>query len=155
MIEGTIIENVRLGRSWITSDEVRRALVDVGLWDELSRLPDGLHSHLSTHGAPLSKGQAIRLMLARAIAAGPRLLMLDETLDGLDLDSRRQVMRSLFDKSLTGTTTLLIVTHDETIARRCDQVVLLIDGKAENSKGLATALDLGEWLEEVRSCRSA
>jgi len=116
---GTIVENVRMGRSELSPSAVRAALDDVGLLEEFLTLPDGLQTVLSTGGGPLSNGQARRLMLARAIAAKPRLLVLDESLDGLDGTVRERVLDTLFDPQSPWT--LLAASHDDEVRRRCDR----------------------------------
>ena len=151
VIEATVMENVRMGRPSVTLAVAREALESVGLWAEASALPDGLHTVLASHGGPLSQGQARRLMLARALAGRPRLLVLDEALDGLDLDAHRRVVETLFRSSTPWT--LLLVTHDESLARLCDQTVILAAGRADHTQESARGQDLGDLLREVSTCK--
>lgn len=130
VIEGTILENVRMGRGSISLGQVREALDAVALLEELSALPDGLHTGLTSSGAPLSLGQARRLTLARAMAGRPRLLVLDETLDGLDPATRRRAIASLLDRSAPWT--LLVVTNDPEVPGHCDRTLDLGDGDPEH-----------------------
>ena len=123
VFDGTVLENVRLGREDLSAADVRDALSRVGLLDEVQELPEGLHTRLCTGGAPLSLGQARRLLLARAIAGRPRLLVLDEALDDLDAARRPGVLRELFDRD--NPWTLLVVTHLPEVARACDREVVL------------------------------
>ena len=129
IIEDTIIENVRMGRLWLSLSDVRRALESVRLLDEVSDLPDGLHTILSSNGAPLSLGQSRRVMIARAIAGDPRLLVIDEGLDSIDLDARRKVVETLFDRSAPWT--LLIVSYGQEVVSNCDRAVILSNGHIE------------------------
>lgn len=129
VIAGTILENVRMGRGSISLGQVREALDAVALLEDLSGLPDGLHTGLTSGGAPLSLGQARRLTLARAIAGRPRLLILDETLDGLDPVTRQRAVASLFDRSAPWT--LLVVTNDQQIAGQCGRTLRLGDGDSQ------------------------
>ncbi|MFN2374895.1 MAG: hypothetical protein ABR538_00025, partial [Candidatus Binatia bacterium] len=80
-------------------------------------------TRLRAGGRPLSSTQRVRLMLARAIVARPRLLMLDEMLDGLDLEAVVELERYLFDGE--NPWTLVLVTRDPDLVRRCDEVVRL------------------------------
>lgn len=82
VFSGTVAENVHMGRADVTVHDVRRALHQVGMLDPILRLPDGLETHLTRLGAPLTDSQKRRLTLARAIVAGPRLLLVDGLLDG-------------------------------------------------------------------------
>jgi len=123
IVEGTIAENVRLARTDISLAEVRQALDQVGLTEAMLELPDGLETRLSFGGRPLSSSQRTRLVLARAIVARPRLLLLDETLEGLDLETVAELERSLFGRD--NPWTLVLVTRDPDLVRHCDQVVRL------------------------------
>lgn len=141
-----------MGRHELTLGEVRAALGPLGLMEELAALPDGLHTRLSPDGAPLSGGQARRLMLARAIAGRPRLLVLDEALDGLDLDARRKVMSALTDRQAPWT--LVVVTHSQEIAGRCRRAVALAGGGAGHSVAMnnGRSPDLESWLKDLSRC---
>jgi ABC-type bacteriocin/lantibiotic exporter with double-glycine peptidase domain len=150
VVDGTILENVRMGRGWISQSDARRALESMGLADEFAALDAGLHTRLSPHGGPISLGQARRLMLARAVAGRPRLLLLDEALDGLDLDARRRVLATILDRSAPWT--LLAITHDQDVARRCDRCVTLRDGRVDRAPAAEDGRlpDLESWLLESR-----
>jgi ABC-type bacteriocin/lantibiotic exporter with double-glycine peptidase domain len=123
VIEGTVLDNVRMGRDTITQADVRDALRRVGLLDTILALPDGLETMLWAGGSPLSLGQANRLMVGRAIVGQPRLLILDEALDHMDADIRETVVPAILDPGARWT--LLVVTHSEEVARLCDRVVEL------------------------------
>jgi ABC-type bacteriocin/lantibiotic exporter with double-glycine peptidase domain len=153
VIEDTILENVRVGRLWLSLGDVRRSLEAVGLLEEVTDLPDGLHTFLSSKGAPLSLGQARRLMIARAIAGDPRLLIVDEGLDGMDLDIRRRIFDTLFDRSAHWS--LLIVSHSQEIVNQCDRAVILAEGHVEHTLEPANGRtrDLEGWLRETGLCR--
>jgi ABC-type bacteriocin/lantibiotic exporter with double-glycine peptidase domain len=123
VIEGTVLDNVRMGRAEVSMDDARDALRRVGLLAAIRDLPDGLATRLWTGGAPLSLGQANRLMIARAIAGRPRLLILDEALDHMDADIRETVLPAVLGKDAPWT--LLVITHSDEAARLCDRVVRL------------------------------
>jgi ABC-type bacteriocin/lantibiotic exporter with double-glycine peptidase domain len=119
--EGTIADNVAMGRAGIDLAAVRAALDAVGLSERILRFREGLNTPIWTGGRPLSQGQANRLMIARALAGGPRLIVLDETLDHMDEAIRDLVIPTLLGKDRPWT--VLVVTHSDDIARRCDRVV--------------------------------
>ncbi len=83
IFQGSIDENVHLNRPHVSALDVRQALEAVGLLDEVLRHPEGLNTVLQVGGTPLSTSQCSRLMVARAIAGRPRLLLVDGTLDAL------------------------------------------------------------------------
>jgi ABC-type bacteriocin/lantibiotic exporter with double-glycine peptidase domain len=83
VFHGSLAENVHLYRPQIRSNDVRDALQLVGLLDEVRGLSEGLDTILDSDAKPLSRTQALRLMIARAIVGRPRILILDGTLDSL------------------------------------------------------------------------
>jgi len=112
MIDGSIGENVGMGRTSVSPADIREALEAIGMLDEIRDLPDGVATMLSSTGAPLSSGQARRLMLARAIAGKPRLLVLDDFLDDLDVDARIKALQALASPDRRWT--LVVMTrHDD------------------------------------------
>lgn len=84
-MQGSLLENIRLGRPDIGIDAVNRALECVGLMTVVHRMSDGLETQLNPGGHPLTNSQRSRLILARAIVRKPRLLLVDEALDGLEV----------------------------------------------------------------------
>lgn len=114
VFSGSIEDNVRLGRDDLSLHDIRRALVDVGLFDDVSRMPEGMRTQLVTGGSPLSGSQVQQLMLARAIVGEPRLLILDETLDTLDPGLRELVLPKLLDPARPWT--VIAVTSRLTLA---------------------------------------
>jgi len=123
IFEGSVFDNVRMGREHLTLADVRHALEVVGLLNDILDFPEGLQTRLSTGGTPLSLGQAERLMLARAIAGSPRLLVLDEVLDDMDQEVRNEVLPAITGPDARWT--LLVVTHSQDVARLCDRQVRL------------------------------
>jgi len=118
----TAIENVALPMEFLNRDDAfevaRAALAEVGL------------SHRETHfPGQLSGGEQQRVAIARALATKPALILADEPTGNLDLATGASVMDLLFAlKERTGAT-LLLITHDRTLAKRCDRIVGLEDGR--------------------------
>jgi putative ABC transport system ATP-binding protein len=123
IVNGTILDNIRLGRTEIGLDDVNNALRAVDLLDEVLALPEGLKTQLITGGLPLSSRQRTRLLLARALAMKPRLLLLDDVFDGLDQDSLRRLTEPVFDAQRTWT--LIIATRHPDVAAKCDRIIEL------------------------------
>lgn len=130
IFHGTLADNLRLASQDLTSAEMRHTLSSIGLLDEIQALPQGLQTELQTGGAPLSPGQSVRLMIARAALAHPRVLILDECLDTIDSpEHRKQILEFLFSEQHSWT--LLVASRDQDILRRCDDVYSLHDGKLD------------------------
>lgn len=123
IVDGSVIENLRMGRVDVGLDEIRQALDRVGLLDVLLRRPEGLNLRMKVGGAPLSGNQRTRLLLARALVQRPRLLLIDELFDSLDDESFKLLETAILDSSLTWT--VILATRDPDVMKRCDQVIEL------------------------------
>jgi putative ABC transport system ATP-binding protein len=88
----------------------------------------GLGHRLDHYPAQLSGGEQQRVALARATAVSPRLILADEPTGNLDGDTGAQVMDLLFQLREKLGTTLVLITHDKKLARRCGRTVRLLDG---------------------------
>jgi putative ABC transport system ATP-binding protein len=93
-------------------------LVAVGLKDRIAHYP-----------SQLSGGEQQRVAIARAFAPQPRLLLADEPTGNLDGETGRQVIDLLFALHAAHGTTLLLITHDDALAERCDRIIRLRDGR--------------------------
>jgi putative ABC transport system ATP-binding protein len=118
----TALENVALPLEFLDHDdafaEARAALAEVGLSHRESHFP-----------GQLSGGEQQRVAIARALAPRPSLILADEPTGNLDLATGAEVMDLLFGlKARTGAT-LLLITHDRSLAKRCDRIVSLADGR--------------------------
>lgn len=123
IFEGTVLENILVGRPGIGIEQVRAALENVGLWDEIASLPAGLGTMLATNGTNLSSGQARRLAIARAIVCSPACVLFDESLDELDPAIRGPLLRAVLGPHRRWTA--VVATNDEHVLRECSRVVSL------------------------------
>ena len=126
LVLGTVAENIAFGRRDIDARRARDALRDVDLLDEIARMPDGLATRILPDGSPLSRGQAKRLVLARALAGRPSLLVIDGAVDGLEAGTRKTVLDAVFAPDAPWT--VLVVTDDPAVISRCDRTLVLADG---------------------------
>ncbi len=125
VFHGSLKENVDLARAGIDRNDVRDAASVSGLEACIWSFPEGWNTQLLSNGYPLTIDEQYRLAIARAIAAKPRLLVIDGTLDRLDENSRRQIMDKLIKAA--DRWTLVIVTSCEDVASRCDEQIVLSD----------------------------
>jgi putative ABC transport system ATP-binding protein len=118
----TAVENVmlplELGNDAAAESKAKDMLARVGLGERLHHYP----KHLSG-------GEQQRVALARAFVVRPKLLLADEPTGSLDADSGAEVIELLFEMNGEYGTTLVMVTHDETLAARCSRVVRLAAGR--------------------------
>ena len=126
LLSGTVLENIRFGRSWISDADIEMALDVCQLRSDLGRWPLGLLTVVGPRGLRLSGGQKQRVALARAVAGRPRLMLLDDCTASLDAETEAVVWRSL-NTALPGCTTLL-VTHRPSTLKRAEQIVVLDEG---------------------------
>ena len=118
----TALENVMLPLELAGKDDpeedAKEVLARVGLGERLRHYP-----------RQLSGGEQQRVALARAFVARPQLLLADEPTGSLDAESGESVIRLLFDMNRESGTTLVLVTHDESLARRCGRSIRLVAGR--------------------------
>jgi ABC-type bacteriocin/lantibiotic exporter with double-glycine peptidase domain len=134
IIEDTVLENLRMGRTDISIVEVRQALDGVTLLDEILDLPDGLHTVLGHAGTPLSFGQTQRLALARALVGRPNLVVVDGILDRMEPAVQEKVCDYLFAPAAPWTV-LVLALYEGKHTRRCDRVVALPAHRPRASNG--------------------
>lgn len=132
LFSASVRENVLLGRPELAADsaeadEVLRRALAVAQAEFVAELPDGVNTTIGEEGQSLSGGQRQRLALARAIAAAPAVLVLDDPLSALDVETEERAQRALRSE-LQGTTTL-VVAHRPSTVLLADRVALLDEGR--------------------------
>jgi len=127
LFEGTVEENIAMGRSWVRTEDVLDAVSTVGLLDWVHAQPQGLQSAVTSDGRDLQSQVARKVELARCLAGRPRLLLLDDVFDVLDPPSKRNLLARLLSRDASWT--VVAVTHDAQVLAACDRVVVLRDGK--------------------------
>jgi len=125
----TVRDNVLLGRPDLSGEEaeaVMREALDIAQASFVDDLPDGVDTRVGEEGLSLSGGQRQRLALARAIAARPSVLVLDDPLSALDVDTEARVEAGL--RRVLAETTSLIVAHRPSTVTLADRVALMENG---------------------------
>lgn len=126
LFSASVRDNVLLGRPESTEEELTEAL-EIAQADFVYELPEGLDTKVGEEGMSLSGGQRQRLALARAVAAKPDVLVLDDPLSALDVDTEALVEAAL--RRVLASTTALIVAHRPSTVMLADRVALLEDGR--------------------------
>ncbi|MFE7197372.1 ABC transporter ATP-binding protein [Microbacterium oxydans] len=132
LFSATVRENVLLGRAELDvrgeeGERVLREALDVAQASFVDSLPDGVETVIGEEGLSLSGGQRQRLALARAVAAKPKVLVLDDPLSALDVDTEALVEEAL--RHVLADTTALIVAHRPSTVALADRVALLEAGR--------------------------
>ncbi|MGB5813117.1 MAG: ABC transporter ATP-binding protein [Polyangiales bacterium] len=116
----TIAENLHAGNAELPAEEAWAVLRRVGLEADIKKLPDGLRTVVAMGGAPLTRAQAIGMTIARALAVGPSVLVLDRTLDQLDPVERARVVDCLF---ASRDISFVLITEDPAVHRKSDSEI--------------------------------
>jgi ATP-binding cassette subfamily B protein len=140
IFEGTIAENIAIGRPHVGQEEIRWALEMAQLTDDVSLLPRGVLTPLVSGGQNLSRGQAQRLLLARALAGRPSLLILDEAFTGIDERTSMKILDNVFAPEHHWS--IINISHDSEVVLRTDTIHVLADGRIlESGSPLTLASD--------------
>lgn len=118
----TALENVMLPLELAARKDARQAATDM-----LARV--GLSQRLSSYPKVLSGGEQQRVALARAFVVHPAVLLADEPTGSLDFATGEKIMELMFDLNREQGTTLVLVTHDRSIAQRCDRRITIEAGR--------------------------
>lgn len=129
---GTVDENLRMGRENIGSQDVTDIVGQLGFRKTLAGLPAGYNTELNVSGYPLSQGQAIRLVIARALIAQPGVLFIDGLLDRLGDEDLEDLLPRL--ETFSKHTTIVVATGRRAIARWAEKSVDLRQAEWELAK---------------------
>jgi ATP-binding cassette subfamily B protein len=134
IFDGTVEENIAVGRPHVRVEDIHWALEITQLTDEIMALPNGLQTSLISAGRNLSRGQTQRLMIARAIVDRPNLLILDEAFIGIDECTKLKILDTLLDP--VNPWTVIGISHDADVVIRADHIMVLADGVIAESASL-------------------
>jgi ABC-type multidrug transport system fused ATPase/permease subunit len=127
LFSGTIRDNIAFGRPDAGDDEVQAAARAVGAHEFIERLPDGYDTEVGERGGHLSAGQRQLVAFARAAAADPRILILDEATSNVDVRTEAQIERGL--RRLLAGRTAIVIAHRLSTIRGAGRIVVLDHGR--------------------------
>jgi ABC-type multidrug transport system fused ATPase/permease subunit len=127
LIEGTVLDNIRMADAGATHERVLNAAQMAGVDEFVASLPEGYETWIGQQGHRFSGGQRQRLGLARALLRDPQLLILDEAMSALDSDLERRIRRAI-DERFAGRT-VLVISHRADTVRDADHVIHLHHGR--------------------------
>ncbi len=125
MFTGDIFSNITISAPWLTLDEAWEAAEVAGLAEDIRAMPMGMHTLISEGQGGISGGQRQRLLIARAVAPKPRILMFDEATSALDNLTQKQVSEALDRMKCTR----IVIAHRLSTIRQCDRIIVLDKGK--------------------------
>lgn len=122
---GDIYSNIVISAPWLSQKDAWEAAELAGIADDIRKMPMGMNTVISEGSGGISGGQRQRLMIARAIAPKPKILMLDEATSALDNLTQKKISESLDSLKCTR----LVIAHRLSTIKQCDRIIVLDHGK--------------------------
>ena len=122
---GDIFSNITICAPWLTLEEAWAAAETAGMAEDIRNMPMGMHTIISEGQGGISGGQRQRMLIARAIAPRPKILMFDEATSALDNITQRQVSDALDAMKCTR----IVIAHRLSTIRQCDRIIVLDKGQ--------------------------
>lgn len=141
LFEGTIRDNIALGRAHATESEIVEAARRAQIHETIVRLPEGYDAHVSEQGRNFSAGQRQRLAIARAFLRDSPILILDEPTASLDVEAEAEVMRAV--SQLVRGRTVITISHRLATLGHVDRIVVLADGAIAEQGDFRTLCEQG------------
>lgn len=128
LFDGTILENITLGKPGTTVHDAVLALEQVGLSDSINALPKGLETPVISGGKGLSKTMIHKLILARCLAKKPRLIVLNDFFITLSKSDKMELLACV---TKSQPCTVIVVSKDPIVMSACDRVIMMGDGQIQ------------------------
>lgn len=125
LFHGDIFSNITISAPWLTLRDAWVAAELADIADDIRTMPMGMHTIISEGSGGISGGQRQRLMIARAVAPRPKILMFDEATSALDNITQRKVSEALNGLKCTR----IVIAHRLSTIRHCDRIIVLDGGK--------------------------
>ena len=124
LFTGDVFSNITISAPWLTLPDAWEAAEIAGLADDIRAMPMGMNTLISEGQGGISGGQRQRLLIARAVAPKPRILMFDEATSALDNLTQKQVSEALDRMKCTR----IVIAHRLSTIRQCDRIIVLDKG---------------------------
>ena len=145
LFTGDIFSNIIISAPWLTMDEAWHAAELSGIAEDIRRMPMGMHTMISEGSGGISGGQRQRLMIARAIAPKPKVLMFDEATSALDNLTQKTVSESLDSLKCTR----IVIAHRLSTIKQCDRILVLDKGKIIEDGTYGELIQRGGFFAEL------
>ena len=126
LFSGKLAENITVGRE-VPAEDILESIEKVGLGYFLKQSSKGLSTMIRPEGLGLSTSEKIKIILARIFSQKPKLVLLDQVLDHLEIEDRQRITKELFDENHGWT--VVMVSNDPELTAKCDQVIELDSGQ--------------------------
>ena len=144
LFQGDIYSNIVIAAPWLTVDDAWDAAEMVGIAEDIRQMPMGMYTLISER-AGISGGQKQRLLIARAIASRPRILMFDEATSALDSLAQKRISDALSKLQCTR----VVIAHRLSTIRQCDRIVVLENGRIIEDGTYAELLEKRGFFAEL------
>ena len=124
LFSADIYSNIILAAPSSSVDDAWKAVELAGIAEDIRRMPMGMNTFLSENSGSISGGQKQRLMIARAVAPKPKILILDEATSALDNKTQKQVSDALDGLKCTR----IVIAHRLSTIRNCDRILVMDKG---------------------------
>jgi ABC-type bacteriocin/lantibiotic exporter with double-glycine peptidase domain len=145
LFSGDIYSNITISAPQLSEEQAWEAAEMAGVAEDIRRMPMGMHTLISEGSGGISGGQRQRLMIARAIAPKPKLLMFDEATSALDNITQKHVSDSL-DKLKC---TRIVIAHRLSTIKHCDRIIVLDEGKIAEDGSYDELIEKGGLFAEL------
>ena len=145
LFQGDIYSNIVLTAPNLSIDEAWDAAEKAGIADDIRAMPMGMYTMVSEGGGGISGGQKQRLMIARAIAPKPKLLLFDEATSALDNKTQRQVSEALDAMGCTR----VVIAHRLSTIRHCDRILVLDGGRIVEDGSYDALIEKGGFFADL------
>ena len=125
LLMGSIFENITISAPWLGMDDAWEAAEAAGIAQDIREMPMGMQTMISEGQGGISGGQKQRLLIARAIAPKPNILIFDEATSALDNLTQKKVTEALDSYKCTR----LVIAHRLSTIQACDRILVLRNGK--------------------------
>ena len=125
LFQGDIFSNIVISAPQLTLDDAWEAAEMAGIADDIRNMPMGMHTIISEGSGGISGGQRQRLMIARAVAPKPKILIFDEATSALDNITQKKVSEALDGLKCTR----IVIAHRLSTIKHCDRILCLDGGK--------------------------
>ena len=137
--------NIVISAPWLTLDDAWEAAELAGIAEDIRHMPMGMNTLIAEGSGGISGGQRQRLMIARAIAPKPKILMFDEATSALDNLTQKRVSESLEALKCTR----IVIAHRLSTIRQCDRIIVLDQGKIIEDGTYQELIDRGGFFAEL------
>ena len=145
LFQGDIYSNIVISAPWLTVKDAWEAAELAGIADDIRKMPMGMNTLISEGSGGISGGQRQRLMIARAIAPKPKILMFDEATSALDNLTQKKVSESLDSLKCTR----IVIAHRLSTIKQCDRILVLDRGKIVEDGSYNSLIEKGGYFAEL------